>query len=373
MIIKLALLDKDERFISRLAERLGASGDDSVSFQFFLFSSLDDYQRFRENGKIDILIASTESLESLEELGEGTPVAFFSEDKKMTRYMGCPAICKYQRSSEILRGIQGAVAELINSGRGQSYMMSHGRVFLFAGAAGGMGTSTAAVGCAAHFAAKGEKVVYISYQQSAQNLLFFKKRGESMSEVHYVYQEWLRRDEESDGHNSSDYLLQMRLKSLLAHDPTTGVDCFDDFRLPIDMMDLKGDEIVAQINALTGVSDVCVVDMDGCLCDDFFRVVRTAGWVVLVSDGSKHGNLSTKRMLDSFNALNDSGEELFNREIGILYNRFGSESETDTAVSGLFREIGKIPRYQNASSEQIVMEVAKSNLFDTLERWGVFE
>lgn len=371
MIIRLGLLDEDERYSSRLAAYLGDHADEGTQFEMFLFSELSDYSRYVEDfGHLDIMLATTTSMNNPEEIiNSGLVFAYLSEDMSIVSFNGVDAICKYQRASDILRAIHGLAAQISN-GNVKYNFGDKGRVILFSGVAGGVGCTTAAIGCATRLAQLGHEVIYLNLQQSWQPDSYFDTYGSSLSDVHYAYQELLRMEPMNEVDEANQHRLQLRLKSMLALDSATGVESYGCFTLPVDGLDISTAEIVGQIEALASQCDDCIVDMDGKLDEGLLAVIRISSWTILVSDGSSKGNFCTNRLLQSLKALNDSGEAILNREIGVMYSRFGSAALTDEGLPKFARVLGKIPRYKGAPARAIVQDLAKGDVYHVLEGRG---
>lgn len=370
MIIRLGLLDEDERYTSRLAAYLGSHADEGTQFELFLFSETADYNAFMKNGgRLDILLATAAAMRDPEEIRSRLVFAYLSEDMSIVSYNEIDAICKYQRASDILRAIQGLAAQ-INKGNIKYSLGDKGRVILFAGAAGGMGCTTAAIGCAARLAQQGRKAIYLSFQQSWLPDDYFNTYGSSLSDVHYAYQEWLREGSGSETDEADKHRLQLRLKSMLARDSATRVESYGCFTLPADGLDIFTEELTGQIEALASQCDDCIVDLDGRLDESFLSVMRISSWAIFVTDGTPKGNSCTNRLLQSLKAISDSGEPLLNRDIGVLYSRFGSKARTDEELPKFVRVLGKIPRYEGASARAIVQDLAKCEVYRILESRG---
>lgn len=366
MIVRLGLMDQDERYLSRIAAFFSAHPEDTMQLELCLFSSVEECNAYLSaNGRLDILLAAPELLPDPAALKKPTILAYLSEDKSMTAWAGCPAVCKYQKASAILRSIQGLAANIHNAG-GSYDLGGGGRVVLFAGSAGGAGCSTAAMACAVHLAAQGRRTVYFSLQQNAQPELFFAGHGASMSDVHYSYQEWQRM---AGGETSEDSRrsLQLKLKSMLATDEKTHVDSFAGFTLPLDAMDFDGAEAAGLIRALAAQYDCCVVDADGRLDDTLLQALPCAQWFVAVSDGTEKCNRALTRLLTSLRELNSAGDALLTGEAAVLYNRFGSQARPAADLPGYVQVLGQIPRYSNAAPGGIITEIASGAFFAALE------
>lgn len=372
MIIRLGLMDTDERYTSKLADYFNAHQDRTTYLELSRFTKLSEYKAFvNESNRLDILLASASALENPDEIEDQVLVAYFSEEKNLKKYKERPVICKYQKAIDIFRSIQDLASNIHGNG-GIYSIKGSGRIILFVGSAGGVGCTTAAIGFATRMARMGREVVYLSYQQNAQPGFYFQETGASMSDVHYAYLEWQRmRDDvgnrERDGEEDKSNL-QVKLSSKIATDSLTGVNCYGGFVLPVDALELNSSEICDQIEVLAGKYDDCVIDMDGRIDGNLLAVIRICYWTIVVSDGTQKGNDCATRMLQGLKALYDSGKtDKLSLEMGLLYTRFGSHSEELPSLPNFARVVGKIPRYEGASAQTIVQDLARSNCYSILE------
>ena len=234
MIIRLGMMDTDKRYLEKLSFYFETHREETTHLEISLFTNLQEYRDFvkaEKHNRLDILLASTSALDNPQEIDEQVLVAYFTDDRSMAEYKGRPAICKYQKALAIFRAIQDVASRIHGSGR---YTLGKaGRIVLFIGSAGGVGCTTAAVGFAARMSHLGRRVLYLSYQQSAQPFLYFSERGSSMSDVHYAYQEWLRDDNRGREHEDKERKdrLQLKLISKVKKDSQTGISCYDCFSL----------------------------------------------------------------------------------------------------------------------------------------------
>ncbi|WP_294448843.1 hypothetical protein [uncultured Gemmiger sp.] len=367
MIVRLGLLDRDERYLNKIAAYISAHADEAMRLELCLFASLEECNAYLStNSRLDILLATPELLPDPTALVRKPILAYLSDDKTMTAWADHPAICKYQKASLFLRSIQGLAAGIHNAG-GSYTLGGSGTALLFIGACGGVGCSTAAMACAVHQAAKGKRVVYFSLQQNAMPELFFGEQGKSMSDVHYAYQEWQRIPTQENG-SENIRSLQLKLKSLLVTDAHTGVDYFTSFTLPVDAMDFTGSEAADLVNVLAAQYDYCIVDADSQLNEMLMQVLPCVQWMTVVSDGTPKCNLAMSRMLESLKVLQGSQEAKMNCEVAVLYNQFGSRARNAEKIPDYVKKLGEIPRYGNALQKDIVAEIAKGNSFDELEK-----
>lgn len=359
MRIRLGLLDDDIRYINRLTDYF--SGHYTLQIEANLFTSLEELQVFlAQRGRLDVLLANQELLPDPGVLPSRIQLAYLSEENGLTMLAGKPAVCKYQKAEAIYRAVQGLAASL---DVGERRYASGGScdVILFAGAAGGVGCSTAAMGCAARLAAQGRNTLYINLQQTSMTDAVFRACGASMSRVRYEIKSWRQ-----SGSSGDIGKLQMKLQSLLTTDPETHVMCYDSFELPLEAMGMDGGELDALLKAVAGLCDCCVLDLDGTMNAMLLTAIRSAAWTVLVSDGSAKGNRCLERLLRSIEIQDSTDEPVLHGRLGVLYNRFGSAA-TEAELPGHANLLGKVPNYAGAGEKRIVQELIGSGVFALLE------
>ena len=141
-MIRFCILDHDARYAGALADFMGVRYGSQV--EPYLFHSLDSLRDYLQEHRPDLILASDTMLPDPSVLGERT-VAYLTEERTMERLNGRPAIFRYQSGERLLRQIKGAAAE--SDTRDAVYAAAEkGEAWLFVGAAGGVGCSTAAVG-----------------------------------------------------------------------------------------------------------------------------------------------------------------------------------------------------------------------------------
>ena len=189
MIVRVGLLDKSDNYISRLANYQNVHSNEAVQFEIYLFTEEQMLRRqMGRGGRIDVLIAEEELLQSPEEYARSMELAFWSEDKHEQMRDGCPVICRYQKAGDIFLTIQGLASK---RGKGSSSyaLQENGKICLFLGGAGGAGCSTVAMGCAAALAAQGQNTIYFSLKQKEENGQF-RVSGSSLTDVMYEIGMW---------------------------------------------------------------------------------------------------------------------------------------------------------------------------------------
>lgn len=360
MIIRLGLLDKDERYIKLLSGYFNEHSDMSFQIESYLFFDVDSFQKFQKSGaKLDILLASAEVLGDSGIVPEKTVLSYLTEDPSIQTWDGYPAMCKYQKTGSLLKKIHSLAAKVMAEG-GNFSLGTQGGMIAFIGTAGGVGTTTAAMGCAERMVSVGRSVLYFSAQQNARPEYIFQA-GASMSEVYYAYREW-----KSMGAKAGEGKLQLRLKSMISTDTESGVASFAGFNLPLDALDIKASEVAELLKVLSGLYDVVIIDLENRIDDVLIEILKIVNWTILVSDGSENANHCLQRFAGSISELNNSGSAI-KGEVGLLYTRFGSASK-HTTVDSYIRSLGDIPKIGNADQKEIVRNLKNSKAFALLEK-----
>lgn len=360
MIVRVGLLDKNEVYISRLANYHSAHPNEMVQFEISLFTEEQALQKqMARGGRLDVLIAEEELLTEPESYARNLELGFWSEDKHEQMRDGYPVVCRYQKASEIFRAIQGMAAKR-NRGTSTFGTQTDGKVFLFLNGAGGAGSSTTAVGCAANLAAQGRNTVYFSLKQNANDEALGVS-GRSMTDVMYEIGMWQQL-------GGTDYgQLQMKLQSMLKQDDETGVHSFSAFDLPVSAMNFKAENVESLLQAIKGTCECCVIDADSFLSPLLLELIRLSDWTVVVSDSTVEGNQKTRKLLDSMEAIDSMDEKLIEGSVGLLYNKFGSTAQKMTELPAYVQELGTVPRYQNAEKSRIIRELSRSSVYTRLE------
>ena len=311
-MIRFCILDHDARFAGALADFMGVRYGSQV--EPYLFHSLDSLRDYLQEHRPDLILASDTMLPDPSVLGERT-VAYLTEERTIERLNGRPAIFRYQSGERLLRQIKGAAAE--SDTRDAVYAAAEkGEAWLFVGTAGGVGCSTAAVGCAAQLAASGRKVLYLSLGSLGDLDGMLQGEGSGgLTRVLYEVKSYLGKEGQGN--------LAPKLESLVKYDPSLRVYFYEPFALPLEAASLTGEEAVSLLRTLSGQYET-----------------------VIVLEKQDDSSLLSKTQ--------------------ILYSRFGSAARRaeEKRVSAL----GVIQNYAGANSAGIAREIGGRDLFLTLRR-----
>ena len=96
------------------------------------------------------------------------------------------------------------------------------------------------------------------------------------------------------------------------------------------------------------------------------QILRQAGAIVWTGDGSEISNRKLARAYQALVILEQNAEVPLTARIALIYNKFSNKS--GTAVTGTeLRSIGGAPRYEHASTAQVLEQLAPKELFDKIQ------
>lgn len=353
MKIKLALLDRDMHYLSRIT----AVFTNRFSDKLEVYSFTDEQIALEklQASKIHVFLASDAFHIDTALLPKHCGFAYFVESANIETYKDMPAICKYQKVETIYKMVLEIFSETVSTSIGIKYNAdSHVRVVTFVSASGGVGSSTAAVACAKSFAANGQKTLYLNLEQFGNTRLFLSGEGQtSFSDVLFALK-------------SNKTNLSLKLESNVRQD-SSGVYFYESPEKALDMLELKTEEIQKLINGLmlAGFYENIVFDIDFSFHASTMEIFKQSSSIVFVSDGSEISNDKFLRVHQAIEILDEhAGEHLLPRVV-LFYNKFSSK--TGRALADVAHSIGGAPKYDHATTEQIVSQLVGLGVFQKFE------
>mgnify|MGYP005801478985 CR=1 FL=1 len=313
MKIKVAVLDRNKDFMSRLSRAFQKKYEDKISLM--LFSDEVSLLESLKNTRADLLLVDHSMEADIEKLAPGTVKGWLCEMPEVTEIDGVPAVCKYQNVENIYKSIVGIYAE--NSGNiVLKRNDSDTRIILFTSAQGGGGASSAAAAYALYSAEKGKKVFYLNLEKFGNADQYFSAEGTlSFSDVIYTLK-------------SKNGNLALKLESVIQTD-SSGTDFFHTCRNAFDMFELKDQEIERLISVISQVKkyDEIILDYSGDLTDRMIMLMQNcADKVVYISDGSMTGNGKFERFCEAVRVLEQRNNWNILGKMVLLYNRYSSKT-----------------------------------------------
>ena len=355
-MIRFGILDHDSRYAQRLVEFFSVRFDNQT--EPYLFHNAGTLLEYLERGRLDLVLASIELLPDPEAVPGSVPVFYLSEDPELELIKGRRTVFRYQRGEALLRCLKGLAAE--QDSRSVTFSSSgKGRIFTFAGASGGAGCTTAAVGCAAAFAAAGKKALYLCLQNNGYVGDCLPRGGNgSMFRVLYEVKMFLG-DRERRGNLTSV------LEGMLKYDAQLGIYYYDASPQPLEAASMKEEELELILTSAAGLFDVVAADMDGVFSPLLQTAARLSDRVILVGDGSAGGNFRLNQLAGAFAMLDERDSLRLLPKCRVLYNRFGSAA-AKAELSWRIPVLGTVERFSGADTRAIVAELAKRTLYSPL-------
>ncbi len=349
MKIRLGILDNDIMYRTRLINYFNANYADKL--EIFAFSSLQSLQQYVEEGSLDVLLADEAGIPDAEAVPQGVAFAYWSESMGIDSIRNKRTVCKYQKAELIYKEILGLYAEMESSVTSYKLDGSTTAVLTFVGAAGGVGTTTAAVGCAMYLAEQGKKVLYLDLTQMGDMGLYFSGEGNfTLSDVFYSIK-------------SNHANLFLKLESMVKRDDS-GVNYYESCRVALDFRDTTPEDISLLLKSVRESKsyEYIIVDVDNVLTAKQKIVFAASSAVMVISDGTDISNRKLAKFVEALR-LDGGKKDGLERKLLLLYNRFHTGAQK-AVLQNEITEIGGINAYRNGCPRQIAEEIAGKNVFE---------
>ena len=352
MKIKLAILEKDQSYLNRIVSVFGTKYADK--FQIYSFTDLDVAFSTLETAKIEVLVASDAFEIDVNKLPKRCGFAYFVDTADVETLNDQRVICKFQKADLIYKQILSIYSENAGHVSGLKLGDDSCKIIFFQPVSGGVGASSMAAACAMNFAAKGKKALYINLERFGDANVFFNAEGQfDMSDVIFALK-------------SKKTNLAMKLESCVKQ-ADNGVFFYSPSKIALDMMELDNDDVmrlVAELQ-LAGSYDYIIVDADFSIERDALKVFRKAHTIVWVGDGSELSNVKLFRAFNALNTLEQSADSPLTNRLVLIYNKFSNKTSKMLNEIGI-KSIGGAPRFEHATSDQVVEQLASRDVFDAI-------
>ena len=344
MKIKVAILDTDENYKSRLLYRFQIKYADKV--ELYSFSTIEQLQNAIDNIRIDIVLIDEKIV--LPEKTDGLKnYIYFCNTSGVEEINGYSAICKYQKLETIYRQILSIYADLEVS-MNLKVKRNSSRNVLFLSAQGGSGSSTTASAYALKRAKDGQKVFYLNLELFGGANLYFSGNGEmSITDIIVSLK-------------SKKSNLALKLESAIRTDKS-GVDFLDISKNTYDMYELEDEEISRLLQGIAQCreySEIIIDISDGFNQRSLWLMNEQADRIVCVNDGSSTGNLKFERFCELIKVLEDRNKEAsILGKMALVYNRFSSKTSVQLEKSPI-AVLGGIHRYEGISGRELIEQIS---------------
>lgn len=349
--IKLAILEKDKNYLSRISSAFNNKLADKV--ELYTFTDVNIALDVTAQKRIDVLLASEEFDINLSKLPEESAFAYLTQVKGIDTYKGERIIGKYQKVDLIYKEALSLFSEKATNLTGVKFDNSDTKIITFFSCGGGAGGSTMAAACAMNIA-KESKVIYLNLDPLGDVGSFFSGEGQfDISDVIYAIKS--RRSN-----------LTLKLESTVKRDGS-GVFFYDTGKSALDLTELDEEGIGTLINGIkiAGAYTHVVIDAEFSLNKKSIVLMGYSDKVVFVSDGSMISNLKWARLKDALSVIEGESSRKILSKVVMLYNKF-SEKTSRMLEDDSIQVIGGIPRYKNGDTKQIVEEASNKVVFNSL-------
>ena len=352
MKIKLAILEQDRSYLTRIVTAFGRKYADK--FEIYSFTSPEVALETLNSARIEVLLASDVFEIDVTRLPNRCAFGYLVESADVEMIRNQRAICKFQKADEIYKQILSIFSEKASTITGFKVGGGECAVVAFCSASGGVGSSTMAAACAAHFAANGSKVLYLNLETFGNADLFFSGQGNfDMSDIIFALKK-------------QNVNLPMKLESCVRQD-ANGVHFYAGTKLALDMMELNMAEILRLINELkiSGGYDYIILDTQFGLDKDTLKLYRQAQAVVMIGDGSAESNCKTERAFAALTTMEMNADMPLTSRMSFIYNKVSSKSGQSLNAQGL-KVLGGAHKYEGATTQQIIGQLSHLELFDSI-------
>lgn len=352
MRIKLAILENDQSYLNRIVAAFNTKYADK--FEIYSFTDPTIALSTLDPSRIDVFVASDSFDIDVSTLPNRCGFAYFVDSIDVDTVNDQRAICKFRKADLIYKQILSIYSENMGNAAGLKLEDDNAKLVAFSSPCGGVGTSSVAAAFAVRLSKQGKKTLYLNLEKYGSSDVFFSGEGQfDMSDIVFSLK-------------SKKVNLAMKFESCVKQDHT-GVYFYSQAKFALDMMELGKEEISRLISELrlTGIYDYIVVDMDFSLSKDALDVFQTMSNIVMVGDGSDISNMKIFRAYNALAALEQNKDNSLLNKLVLVYNKFSNK--TGKAIEGIdINNIGGAPRYEHATAEQVVTQLANMSMYDKI-------
>ena len=347
--IKLAILDNDKNYLSRISSVFNNKLADKV--ELYTFTDKKIAMNVIDSKRIDVFIASEEFDIDTLSLPDECAFAYLTQAKEIDTYKDERIIAKYQKVDLIYKEALSLFSEKATKITGVKFDNSDTEIITFFSCSGGTGGSTMAAACAMNLS-KQSNAIYLNLDPLGDVSCFFTGEGQfDISDVIYAIK-------------SKRSNLTLKLESTVKKD-IANVFFYDSSKSAFDMTELDIDDIKALINGLkiAGSYKYIIIDAQFALDEKIIEIMDFSNRIIFVSDGSKISNSKWIRLHGALKIVEERKNKKILSKISMIYNKFSDKTSTilqDETVQIL----GGVPRYKNGDIKQIITEISNMKIFD---------
>lgn len=349
--IKIAIIDSDKNYVERLAYAFNTNYQDKL--EVYSFTDIDVALNSIITNNIDVLLAAENIEFDTSNIPKKCAFAYFTEMNSVNKIGTEKAICKYQKVDLIYKEILSLFSEVSNysisvDGSSESQTL----IKCFISFAGGVGVSTLSAAYAVRKAKQGLKEIYLNLENmGGAGILFSGDGNMNLSDVIYSVK----------GKSAN---LPLKIESAVKRNEDS-VNFIDSSNLPLDVAELKKDDLLTLINTVKDMHEYneIILDFNFKFDESSIELLKISDEVILVSDGSDVANEKTVRGFRALKIFEQQRDLHLTGKSKIFYNRFSSK--TSRRISDINIDvIGGTQRYEGYQQKQIIDNLSQNAELD---------
>lgn len=349
--LRLAVLDSDRTYLERIVGVFLNKFNDRL--EVYSFTEVSSAMNALSVNKIDVFLSSEEFAIDISKIPSRCAFAYFTESNAVDTIYDQKAICKFQKVELLYKELISLFSE--KSAKMVGFKTEENddiTIMTFLSSSGGTGSSSMAAACAMNLAKIDKKVLYLNIEYFGTAQTYFQDEGQSnLGDVIYAIK---------SGKNN----LSLKLESAVKHDTNKGVFFYDSCKIPLEVMEISDQDIKKLIEELKilGKYDRIIIDCDYILNKTLMTVMEYSKYLIFVSDGSEIANMKFQKSYEAMEVLEVQHDTPLLSKINIIYNKFSSKTGKQIQMEGV-KSIGGAPKYEQATTEQVIQQLSKMDLF----------
>ena len=352
MKIKVAILDSDNNYLKKITNVFNQKYADKVEIHSFTNADIAIEQLASE--RINIMLIDENYMQAAKEVSKQYNPIIMTDTNGIDNVEGISAICKYQKVDSIYKKILAIYSDNSNYSISISGEKEKGNIVMYASVAGGVGTSTMAIGYAINRAKLGKRVLYLDFNTISNVSAFLSGEGQyTFSDVLFAVK-------------SKKNNLSMKLVSTVKKD-ISGVEYFEETSNVLDMTEMSDDDAITIIKEIEmlGEYDYIIVDASFSLSKAFVTFMEKAQKIIIVSDGNVAANTKVVKTYEALKLYEGRTNIPYTNKIGVIYNRFSNKTG-HTIENGELKNIGGVPKFQDAKEREVIEHISGLGFYNNI-------
>ena len=350
MRVKVTIVDSDKKYLEKITLAFNANYNDKI--QITAFSDVEKAVSHVNSNRVDLFVINS-AIEFNEALVKGTEIVYLVDGADIEKVNNHLALSKYQRIDDIYKRMLNIYSEIAPDIKINRTGENGGNIVSFISFQGGTGVTSVAAAFAKR-KAQSNTVFYLSLEPLGDsNALFDKKNSTyTISDVIYALK-------------SKKGSVDLKVESCMERS-REGVDYLASPNVALDLMELKPNEIVDLVNQIAGMGyDFVVIDNNFGFTETDKKLLELSTDVVVVLDGTEIGNRKYEKAMDVMKVVEKADDTIYTGKFNLLYNKFSNKT-CKRIVAPDVREIGGIPRFDHALTEEVINNISEFEDFDKI-------